>query len=141
MEAECHALLSHYNFQFKIKEKQLQVISSVLKQQDTSAVLSTGYGKSTCYVLPPLILNKIKINIVQFMDQFPIGFQLSACPLVSMIKLETADNPVYNVPFLFSFFVYGFFVFSREFQHNLFVCNILSKRPLKHRPSAQNTLM
>ena len=72
MEAECNALLSLYNFQFKIKEKQLQLISSVLKQQDTFAVLPTGYGKSTCYVLPPLILEKVKINIVQFMDQFPI---------------------------------------------------------------------
>ena len=27
IEAACNALLSHYNFQFKIKEKQLQVIS------------------------------------------------------------------------------------------------------------------
>ena len=69
MEAECNALLPHYNFQLKIKEKQLQVISSVLKQQDTFVVLPTGYGKSTCYVLPPLILDKIKINIVQFMDR------------------------------------------------------------------------
>ena len=27
------------------------------------------------------------MNIVQFMDQFPIGYQLSACPLIPMIKL------------------------------------------------------
>ena len=27
IEAACNGLLSHYNFQFKIKEKQLQVIS------------------------------------------------------------------------------------------------------------------
>ena len=87
MEAKCNALCSHYDFQFKIKEKQLQVISSVLKQQDTFEVLPTDYDKSTCYVLPPLILDKGKMNIVQFMDQFPIGYQLSACSLVSMIKL------------------------------------------------------
>ena len=97
-------------------------------------------------MLPPLILDKVKINIVQVMDQFPIGYQLSACPLVSMIKLETADKPVYNVLCFFGFFFANFFVFLCVFktvstQLNLFVCNILSKRTLKHRPSAQNTFI
>ena len=109
MEAECNALLPHYNFQFKIKEKQLQAISSVLKQQDTFAVLLTGYDERTCYVLPPLILDKIKINIVQFMDQFPISYQLSACPLVSMIKLLKQRIIRYITSFFFVFFfVNGF---------------------------------
>ena len=58
------------------------------------------------------------MNIVQFMDQFPIGYQLSACPLVPMIKLETPDNPVYDVFFFFFFCKQVFCVFSREFQHN-----------------------
>ena len=142
MEAECNALLSHYYFQSKIKEKLLQVIGSVLVQQDTFAVLPTGYGKSTCYMLPLLILDKIKINIVQFMDQFQISYQSSACPLVSMIKLLKRRIIRYITSFFVFFFVNGFYcVFSREFQHNLFVCNILSKRPLKHRPSAQNTFI
>ena len=61
------------------------------------------------------------------MDQFPIGYQLSACPLVPMIKLETADfrymMSCFFVFFCFFFvvffFVNGIFcVFSREFQHN-----------------------
>ena len=117
MEAECNALLSHYNFQYKIKDKQLEVISSVLKQQDTFAVLPTGYGKSICYVLPPLILDKVKINVYG-----PVPNRL---PVISMSTrfhktAETADNPVYNVLFLFSFFFCKrvFRVFSREFQHN-----------------------
>ena len=115
MEAECNELLPHYYFQFKIKEKQLQVINSVLKQQDTFAVLPTGCGKSTCYVFPPLILDKIKINIVQFMDQFPISYQLSACPLVSMIKLLKRRIIRYITSFFFVFFFVNVFcVFSRE---------------------------
>ena len=61
--------------------------------------------------------------------------------------VETADNPVYNVLCFFFFFYFIFFVnvvcvFKRvSTQLNLFVCNILSKRTLKHRPSAQNTFI
>ena len=68
--------------------------------------------------------------------------------------VETADNPVYNVLFFFLFFFFLFIFFILFFffckrcscvfkrvstQINLFVCNILSKRTLKHRTSAQNT--
>ena len=54
----------------------------------------------------------------------PLSNQL---PVISMSArfhdktVETADNPVYNVPcffFLFFFFVNVFCVFSRQFQHN-----------------------
>ena len=74
--------------------------------------------------------------------------------------VETADNPVYNVlfffVFFFCFFCFFFFLFYHFFffckrclcvfkgvstQLNLFVCNILSKITLKHRPSAQNTFI
>ena len=63
--------------------------------------------------------------------------------------VETADNPVYNVLWFFFVFFLNFFfckrclcVFKRvSSQLNLFVCNILSKRTLKHRPSAQNTFI
>ena len=57
---------------FSLKLKKNSYKSSVfLKQQDTFAVLPTGY-KSACYVLPPLILEKVKINTVQVMDHFPL---------------------------------------------------------------------
>ena len=85
-------------FSLKLKKNSYKW-SVFLKQQDTFADLPTGYCKSTCHVLPPLILDKVKINIVQVMDQFPIGYQLSACPL-----FETADNPVCNVLFFFVLF-------------------------------------
>ena len=70
--------------------------------------------------------------------------------------VETADNPVYTVLCFFVGFFFCFFFFSILFffckrclcafkrvstQLNLFICNILSKRTLKHRPSAQNTFI
>ena len=64
------------------------------------------------------------MNIVQFMDKFPIGYQLSACPLVNMIKLLKWRIIRYMMScFIFFFFCYFFVncffcVFSREFQHN-----------------------
>ena len=94
-------------------------------------------------MLPPLILDKVKINIVQVMDQFPIGYQLSQTRFHDK-TVETADNPVYNVPcFFFCFFCKRFLCVFKTVstQLNLFVCNILSKRTLKHRPSAQNTFI
>ena len=56
------------------------------------------------------------MNIVQFMDKFPIGYQLSACPLVPMIKLLKCRIIRYMMSFFFCKQV--FCVFSREFQHN-----------------------
>ena len=77
-------------------------------------------------MLPPLILDKVKINIVQFFGPVP-----NRLPVISMSTrfhdktVETADNPIYNVLFFFfffffffNFFVNVFCVFSREFQHN-----------------------
>ena len=69
-------------------------------------------------------------------------------PVISMSTrfhdktVEMADNPVYNVLFFSFFFLVNVFfvvVFLCVFktvstQLNLFVCNILSQRTLKHRP-------
>ena len=73
-------------------------------------------------------------------------------PVISMSTrfhdktVETADNPVYNVPCFFFFFFFFVNVFLCVFktvstQLNLFFCNILSKRTLEHRPSAKNTFI
>ena len=86
-------------------------------------------------------------------DKYCIGYGPvpSRLPVISMSTrfhdktVETVDNPVYNVPcFFFVFFFVNVFlcVFKTvSTQLNLFVCNILSKRTLKHRPSAQNTFI
>jgi ATP-dependent DNA helicase RecQ len=42
----------------KIKDKQLELISYYMDNKDVIGLLPTGYGKSLCYLLPPLISNK-----------------------------------------------------------------------------------
>ena len=92
-------------------------------------------------MLPPLILqDKDKYCTVYG----PVPNQLPVISLSARFHdktVETVDNPVYNVLFCFFFVNVFFCLVSRDFQHNLFVCNILSKRPLKHRTSAQNTFI
>ena len=53
--------------------------------------------------------------------------------------VETADNPVYNVPL---FFVNVFLCVFKSFDTTKpFLSNILSKRTLKQIPGAQNTFI
>ncbi len=41
-----------------LKEKQIEVINELLLGNDVIGLLPTGYGKSLCYLLPPLITKK-----------------------------------------------------------------------------------
>ena len=40
-----------------LKDKQLEVVTSVLNKADTFAMLPNEYGKSLTYALPPLLWN------------------------------------------------------------------------------------
>ncbi len=42
-----------------LKDKQIDVINELLKGNDVVGLLPTGYGKSMCYILPPLLTKKI----------------------------------------------------------------------------------
>lgn len=42
-----------------LKDKQFEVINSLLSGNDTIGLLPTGYGKSMCYLIPPLVTRKI----------------------------------------------------------------------------------
>jgi ATP-dependent DNA helicase RecQ len=44
----------------QFKSEQKEIIQSVLERKDSLAVLPTGFGKSMCYVSPPLILDKVR---------------------------------------------------------------------------------
>jgi RecQ family ATP-dependent DNA helicase len=46
-----------------LKEKQQELISNYLNGHDVVGLLQTGYGKSLCYLLPPLITDKIMFII------------------------------------------------------------------------------
>jgi len=42
----------------ELKEKQVEVINELLLGNDVIGLLPTGYGKSMCYIIPPLITKK-----------------------------------------------------------------------------------
>ena len=42
-----------------LKDKQYELISNYLEGKDVIGLLPTGYGKSMCYLLPPLLTNKV----------------------------------------------------------------------------------
>ena len=95
IEAACNALLSHFNFQFKIKEKQLQVIS-----------LSGYFCGSADRLLQKHMLHVAAFDLGQGKDKYCTGYGQvpSRLPVISMSTrfhdktVEAADNPVYNVP-------------------------------------------
>ena len=51
-------ILSKYFNDIELKDKQVDVINEILKGNDVIGLLPTGYGKSMCYIIPPLITKK-----------------------------------------------------------------------------------
>jgi superfamily II DNA helicase RecQ len=49
-----------YKFKHVLKTLQIQVIDAILRNTHVCAILPTGYGKSLCFVLPPLILDVVE---------------------------------------------------------------------------------
>ncbi len=47
----------------KLKDKQHELISHYMDGNDVIGLLPTGYGKSLCYLLPPLLSNKVMFII------------------------------------------------------------------------------
>ena len=45
---------------FVLKDKQREVISSFVKGSDVMAILPTGYGKSLCYTILPMIFDDLR---------------------------------------------------------------------------------
>ena len=55
-----------------LKDKQIEVIDELLLGNDVIGLLPTGYGKSMCYIIPPLITKKIMFIIsplISLMDE------------------------------------------------------------------------
>ena len=53
---------SDYHFNFSsLKDEQAEIILDIINETSVFAVLPTGYGKSMCYVLPPLMCDEVCI--------------------------------------------------------------------------------
>lgn len=48
-----------HNFTFSLKEKQIRIIENVLRGTHTVGILPTGYGKSICFQILPLMFEEI----------------------------------------------------------------------------------
>jgi ATP-dependent DNA helicase RecQ len=79
-------ILKKYFGYTELKEKQYSVINELLSGNDVIGLLPTGYGKSMCYILPPLVTKKTMVIIsplISLMEDQKdklnkIGIQVSA---------------------------------------------------------------
>ena len=57
-----------FRFDFELKDEQVSVVKSLIQKKHCVGVFPTGFGKSICFLLPPLILdidsNKRHVSIV-----------------------------------------------------------------------------
>jgi ATP-dependent DNA helicase RecQ len=60
MEDDIKRILQDKQFHLQLKSEQKEIIQNVLERKDSMAVLPTGFRKRMCYVLPPLILDKVR---------------------------------------------------------------------------------
>jgi ATP-dependent DNA helicase RecQ len=60
MEDDIKRILQDKQFHIQLKSEQKEIIQNVLERKDSMAVLPTGFRKRMCYVLPPLILDKVR---------------------------------------------------------------------------------
>ncbi len=48
-----------YDINFSLKPQQKEIITSILSKKPTFGILPTGFGKSMCYLLPPLLMDEV----------------------------------------------------------------------------------
>lgn len=51
-----------YRFDFDLKKEQINIIQLILNERHVFGLLPTGFGKSVCYILPPLMLDEVSIQ-------------------------------------------------------------------------------
>jgi ATP-dependent DNA helicase RecQ len=70
-----------------LKEKQIDVINELLLGNDVIGLLPTGYGKSMCYILPPLLTKKtifIISPLISLMDDQKDKLQKLGIPVCAL---------------------------------------------------------
>lgn len=54
-----NVLQVNHNFDFTLRAEQVECINFLVEKKNVFCVLPTGYGKTLCFVLPPLILDQV----------------------------------------------------------------------------------
>ena len=55
-----NAIKEKYSFNIDLKEKQVLIIKKILSEEDVFVNLSTNFGKSLTYILPPLLKRQVR---------------------------------------------------------------------------------
>lgn len=71
----------------ELKDKQIEVINELLLGNDVIGLLPTGYGKSMCYLIPPLVTKKVMFIIsplISLMDDQKDKLNKMAIPCAAL---------------------------------------------------------
>lgn len=79
----------HHKFSFELRDEQVSVIESVLQKKPTVGVFPTGFGKSICFLLPPLILDTLQ--------QFKRHICVVISPLKSLMLDQCKHNKIHSI--------------------------------------------
>ena len=55
---------ANHGFNFTLKDGQLKVLYTLLNGRDCAGISPTGYEKSICYMVQPLIMDLLNVNVV-----------------------------------------------------------------------------
>ena len=59
MEEALKAVVSELGFEFQLKKEQKEILEQLNEKKHVFAQLPTGFGKSVCFVLHPLVQDKV----------------------------------------------------------------------------------
>ena len=54
-------IVDKYHLPPNLKDAQVHSILNIINKVRTFTILPTGYGKTLCFIVPPLILNEVRL--------------------------------------------------------------------------------